>query len=75
MPKKVEDLILWTALKASLLQKIGLGLIIIVSTCGIVRTGLDGFWSLRIGPKGLIVIWIGIALILSVRMVRSSLLK
>ena len=62
--KLLDDIALWIAVWSELLQYIGLGLILGVSGWGVINNGLGNFFNLRIGPRGLILIWSGVILIL-----------
>jgi len=71
--KYVEYVMLYVGLYNILFKTIGFSMILIVSLHGIVVNGLSGFWSLRIGPKGLAVIWLGAIIIILAKKIEKFL--
>ncbi|HEC63751.1 MAG TPA: hypothetical protein ENI23_00490 [bacterium] len=63
MKKWFQDKILSMAIFSENLQRIGLGLIILVSVYDILRFGMFRFRDYGISYKGILLIWLGVGLI------------
>ena len=63
MKKIFDNTLLWIAILENVLQGIGTMLIFIVVVVVVSREGWVNFWSIRVGPQGLIVILIGALMI------------
>jgi len=63
--KRMEDFVLWLGILSRVIEWTGVGIILVISTWDVLMQGARGFFEYAIGWKGIVGIWLGVALILT----------